>query len=103
MFRNFLKWLENIEMLSLFFSAVKHIYKIQVFYNSKHALKHALPHVATRCESLAKEVLGFVCILLLNANQLVQVHAHACACLVVASRAFLLKSYCLSMSVVCSI
>lgn len=65
-------------LIRLFFSVVKHIHKIQVLYNSKHALKHALPHIATRCEVLAKEVLGFVCILLLNANQEVQVHVDAC-------------------------
>ena len=77
--------------MQFFFSAIKHIFKIQVLYNSKNALTHALPHVATRCESLAKEVLGFVCILLLNANQNVQVHALARACPDVASWEISLK------------
>lgn len=36
-------------------------------------MSKCLPHLATRNEDLAREVLGFLCVLLFNANQTVQV------------------------------
>jgi len=46
---------------------------MQNFYDVKGAMRKALPHLATRNEDLAKEVLGFLCIMLFNANTSVQV------------------------------
>ncbi|KAL4233979.1 hypothetical protein ACF0H5_005634 [Mactra antiquata] len=48
------------------------IANIQKFYDSKQAMKKILPHLATRNELVAKETLGFLCALLLNANRSVQ-------------------------------
>ncbi|XP_060552412.1 inositol 1,4,5-trisphosphate receptor type 2-like [Ruditapes philippinarum] len=45
---------------------------IQKFYDSKDAMMKILPHLATRNEQVAKETLGFLCALLLNANRTVQ-------------------------------
>lgn len=52
---------------------LKGIANIQKFYDSKQAMKKILPHLATRNELVAKETLGFLCSLLLNANRSVQV------------------------------
>ncbi|XP_078335085.1 inositol 1,4,5-trisphosphate-gated calcium channel ITPR2-like [Crassostrea virginica] len=51
---------------------LKHIAGIQNLYDKKGAMKKCLPHLATRCEDVAKEVLGFLCIMLFNANTSVQ-------------------------------
>ena len=53
---------------------MKHIAGIQNLYDKKGAMKKCLPHLATRCEDVAKEVLGFLCIMLFNANTSVQVN-----------------------------
>lgn len=52
---------------------LRHIAGIQNLYDKKGAMKKSLPHLATRCEEVAKEVLGFLCIMLFNANTSVQV------------------------------
>jgi hypothetical protein len=56
-----------------FARVLKHITGIQNLYDKKGAMKKSLPHLATRCEEVAKEVLGFLCIMLFNANTSVQV------------------------------
>ncbi|XP_021341779.1 inositol 1,4,5-trisphosphate receptor type 2-like [Mizuhopecten yessoensis] len=52
--------------------ALRLITGIQNLYDKKGAMNKALPHLSTRNEELAKEVLGFLCILLFNANTSVQ-------------------------------
>ncbi|XP_041375499.1 inositol 1,4,5-trisphosphate receptor type 3-like [Gigantopelta aegis] len=51
---------------------LKIIAVIQNFYDSKGAMKKTLPHLASRNDEIAKEVLAFICILLFNANTTVQ-------------------------------
>ena len=46
-------------------------------------MKKSLPHLASRNDEIAKEVLAFLCIMLFNANSQVQVSIHKNqACLV---------------------
>ncbi|BFZ19742.1 hypothetical protein BsWGS_22781 [Bradybaena similaris] len=45
---------------------------IQNMYDQKGAIRKALPHLATRNDLIAKEVLAFLCIMLFNANNTVQ-------------------------------
>lgn len=46
---------------------------IQNLYDQKGAMRKSLPHLATRNDLIAKEVLAFLCIMLFNANSTVQV------------------------------
>ena len=58
------------------FRSLRIITSTQNYYDRKEEMKKALPHLATRNEDLAKEVLGFLCIMLFNANTSVQVSPH---------------------------
>ncbi|KAL4233980.1 hypothetical protein ACF0H5_005635 [Mactra antiquata] len=51
---------------------LKSINEIQNLYDSQKAMMKILPHLATRNEDVAKEVLGFLCVMLFNANHVVQ-------------------------------
>ncbi|CAG2222632.1 unnamed protein product [Mytilus edulis] len=51
---------------------LKWIASIQNFFDRKGSMSKCLPHLATRNEDVAREVLGFLCVLLFNANQTVQ-------------------------------
>ncbi|KAL5022859.1 hypothetical protein ScPMuIL_002014, partial [Solemya velum] len=51
---------------------LKLITGIQNFYDKKDGMMKSLPHLASRNEEVAKEVLGFICIMLFNANTSVQ-------------------------------
>ena len=46
---------------------------IQVELNNMGGMVRALPHLARPCDRIAKEVLAFVCIMLFNANEEIQV------------------------------
>ena len=46
---------------------------VQVELNEMGAVTKALPHLARPCDRIAREVLGFVSIMLFNANEPVQV------------------------------
>ncbi|XP_071092410.1 inositol 1,4,5-trisphosphate-gated calcium channel ITPR3-like isoform X4 [Haliotis cracherodii] len=52
--------------------SLKLIACVQNFYECNGAMKKSLPHLASRNDEIAKEVLGFLCIMLFNANQQVQ-------------------------------
>jgi len=45
----------------------------QIELNDMGAVIRALPHLARPCDRTAKEVLAFVCIMLFNANEEIQV------------------------------
>lgn len=62
-----------IKPLCLICRILKIINQIQNLYDSKQAMMKILPHLATRNEEVAKEVLGFLCVMLFNANHSVQV------------------------------
>lgn len=51
---------------------LKIIATLQRFYDRCGAMNKCLPHLASRNDDIAKEVLGFLCIMLFNANQTVQ-------------------------------
>ena len=51
------------------------IRSVQVELNNMGAVIMALPHLARPSDRTAKEVLSFVCIMLFNANEDIQVHA----------------------------
>ncbi|VDI71716.1 Hypothetical predicted protein [Mytilus galloprovincialis] len=51
---------------------LKWIASIQNYFDRKGSMSKCLPHLATRNEDVAREVLGFLCVLLFNANQTVQ-------------------------------
>lgn len=50
----------------------------QIELNSMGAVIKALPHLARPSDRIAKEVLAFVCIMLFNANEEVQVSLMLC-------------------------
>lgn len=52
---------------------LRFIAAIQNLYDQKGAMKKSLPHLASRNDFIAKEVLAFLCIMLFNANDTVQV------------------------------
>ena len=58
----------------MIFRTSNFITNIQNYYDTKGAMRKSLPHLATRSEDVAREVLGFLCIMLFNANAKVQVH-----------------------------
>ena len=60
----------------MIFRTSNYITHIQNYYDTKGAMRKCLPHLATRSEDVAREVLGFLCIMLFNANAQVQVHIH---------------------------
>ena len=49
------------------------IHAIQIELNNMGAVIKALPHLARPTDRTAKEVLSFVCIMLFNANEEIQV------------------------------
>ena len=56
------------------------IRSVQVELNNMGAVIKALPHLARPSDRTAKEVLSFVCIMLFNANEDIQVRStHAAA------------------------
>ena len=57
----------------MLFRILKYITVIQNYYDSKGSMRKCLPHLATRNEDVAREVLGYLCIMLFNANAHVQV------------------------------
>ena len=59
------------------FRTLHYITNIQNFYDVKGSMRKCLPHLATRNEDVAREVLGFLCIMLFNANIHVQVQTVA--------------------------
>ena len=52
------------------------IRSVQVELNTMGAVIKALPHLARPSDRTAKEVLSFVCIMLFNANEQIQVHTY---------------------------
>lgn len=69
-------FLQINEILPLFdFRQLKWIASIQNYFDRKGSMSKCLPHLATRNEDVAREVLGFLCVLLFNANQTVQVYS----------------------------
>lgn len=46
---------------------------MQDFFNGKGVLRNSLPHLSSRCDDMVREVLGTICIMLFNANKVVQV------------------------------
>ncbi|KAK3086885.1 hypothetical protein FSP39_024881 [Pinctada imbricata] len=52
--------------------SIKLITQIQNYMDKEGAMKKSLPHLSTRNEDVAKEVLGFLCLMLFNANTSVQ-------------------------------
>ncbi|XP_055955374.1 inositol 1,4,5-trisphosphate receptor type 1 [Patella vulgata] len=51
---------------------LKMISTIQNFYDARGSMNKSLPHLASRNDEIAKEVLAFLCIMLFNANAVVQ-------------------------------
>ncbi|ESO91009.1 hypothetical protein LOTGIDRAFT_163525 [Lottia gigantea] len=51
---------------------LKIISTIQNFYDARGSMNKSLPHLASRNDEIAKEVLAFLCIMLFNANAVVQ-------------------------------
>jgi len=49
----------------------------QIELNNMGAVITALPHLARPSDRTAKEVLSFVCIMLFNANEEIQVQTHS--------------------------
>lgn len=52
---------------------LKQIGEVQNMFDRCGAMKKSLPHLASRNDEIAKEVLAFLCIMLFNANTQVQV------------------------------
>jgi len=50
------------------------IRSVQIELNNMGAVIKALPHLARPSDRTAKEVLSFICIMLFNANEEIQVH-----------------------------
>ena len=57
----------------LFCRGLKVIGDIQNLFDRSGSMKKSLPHLASRNDEIAKEVLAFLCIMLFNANSQVQV------------------------------
>ena len=59
--------------ICMLFRTLHYITNVQNYYDVKGSMRKCLPHLATRNEDVAREVLGFLCIMLFNANMHVQV------------------------------
>lgn len=57
----------------MFYRQIALIRNLQIELNEMGAVVKALPHLARPSDTIAKEVLAFVCLMLFNANAEVQV------------------------------